>query len=106
MVRLTQPGVHALSYFELCRELRPSAVDEMVRKRILDLRWLDPVTKEGDSGDDDADDGKEGEGEDGKEVLFGPKVDAPVLSGGATVLTSDGRMSPCVAKVLFRSARI
>ncbi|KAH9036822.1 hypothetical protein EDB85DRAFT_2132550 [Lactarius pseudohatsudake] len=37
MSRLTQPGVRSLPYFMLCREFG----------RILDLRWMDPVTKEG-----------------------------------------------------------
>ncbi|KAI0057315.1 hypothetical protein BV25DRAFT_1812636, partial [Artomyces pyxidatus] len=50
MVRLTQPGVRALSYFALCREFGPDPVDGMVRVRILDLRWTDPVTRESDDG--------------------------------------------------------
>jgi hypothetical protein len=47
MSRLTQPGIRALSYFMLCREFGVRAVDGMVRGRILDLRWTEPVTKEG-----------------------------------------------------------
>ncbi|KAA1474387.1 hypothetical protein DENSPDRAFT_781655 [Dentipellis sp. KUC8613] len=47
MSRLTQPGVRALPYFMLCREFGVRAIDGMVRGRILDLRWMDPVTKEG-----------------------------------------------------------
>ncbi|KAI0305371.1 hypothetical protein B0F90DRAFT_1815594 [Multifurca ochricompacta] len=47
MSRLTQPGVRSLPYFMLCREFGVRAVDGMVRGRILDLRWMDPVTKEG-----------------------------------------------------------
>lgn len=47
MSRLTQPGVRALSYFMLCREFGVRAVDGMVKGRILDLRWMDPVTREG-----------------------------------------------------------
>jgi hypothetical protein len=47
MSRLTQPGVRPLPYFMLCREFGVRAVDGMVRSRILDLRWMDPVTKEG-----------------------------------------------------------
>ncbi|KZT63491.1 hypothetical protein DAEQUDRAFT_680297 [Daedalea quercina L-15889] len=47
MNRLAQPGVRSLPYFLLCRELGVRAVDGMVRGRILDLRWTDPITKEG-----------------------------------------------------------
>lgn len=47
MNRLAQPGTRALSYFHLCREMGARAVDGMVRGRILDLRWTDPVTREG-----------------------------------------------------------
>ncbi|KAI0249792.1 hypothetical protein BJV78DRAFT_1283768 [Lactifluus subvellereus] len=47
MSRLTQPGVRSLPYFMLCREFGVRAVDGMVRGRILDLRWMDPVTREG-----------------------------------------------------------
>ena len=47
MDRLTQPGTRALSYFHLCREMGARAVDGMVRGRILDLRWTDPVSREG-----------------------------------------------------------
>ncbi|KAI0321508.1 hypothetical protein OF83DRAFT_276925 [Amylostereum chailletii] len=46
MSRLTQPGTRTLSYFMLCREFGVRAVDGMVRGRILDLRWMDPVTRE------------------------------------------------------------
>lgn len=47
MDRLVQPGTRALSYFLLCREMGARAVDGMVRGRILDLRWTDPVSREG-----------------------------------------------------------
>lgn len=47
MNRFAQPGTRALSYFLLCRELGARAVDGMVRGRILDLRWTDPVSREG-----------------------------------------------------------
>lgn len=47
MDRLVQPGARALSYFHLCREMGARAVDGMVRGRILDLRWTDPVSREG-----------------------------------------------------------
>lgn len=40
-------GTRALSYFHLCREMGARAVDGMVRGRILDLRWTDPISKEG-----------------------------------------------------------
>jgi len=46
MSRLTQPGTRSLSYFMLCREFGVRAIDGMVRGRILDLRWMDPVTSE------------------------------------------------------------
>jgi len=46
MNRLTQPDVVFLSYFLLCRELGVRAVDGMIKGRILDLRWTDPVTNE------------------------------------------------------------
>ncbi|KAI0795527.1 hypothetical protein C8Q75DRAFT_712191 [Abortiporus biennis] len=47
MNRLAQPGKRALSYFLLCREMGACAVDGMVRGRILDLRWTDPISREG-----------------------------------------------------------
>ncbi|KAI0685181.1 hypothetical protein BC835DRAFT_1290862 [Cytidiella melzeri] len=47
MNRFAQPGTRALSYFHLCREMGARAVDGMVRGRILDLRWTDPVSREG-----------------------------------------------------------
>lgn len=47
MNRLAQPGTRALSYFLLCREMGVQAVDGMVRGRILDLRWTDPISREG-----------------------------------------------------------
>ncbi|KAI0037074.1 hypothetical protein K488DRAFT_39841 [Vararia minispora EC-137] len=46
MSRLTQPGTRSLSYFLLCREFGARAVDGMIRGRILDLRWMEPVTSE------------------------------------------------------------
>ncbi|KAI0325723.1 hypothetical protein GY45DRAFT_1260342 [Cubamyces sp. BRFM 1775] len=46
MNRLAQPGTRALPYFLLCRELGARAVDGMVKGRILDLRWTEPVSKE------------------------------------------------------------
>ncbi|KAH9848678.1 hypothetical protein C2E23DRAFT_843130 [Lenzites betulinus] len=46
MNRLAQPGARALPYFLLCRELGARAVDGMVKGRILDLRWTEPVSRE------------------------------------------------------------
>lgn len=46
MARLTEPGVRSLNYFMLCREFGARAIDGMVRGRILDLRWTEPVTRE------------------------------------------------------------
>ncbi|TDL16880.1 hypothetical protein BD410DRAFT_794891 [Rickenella mellea] len=47
MRKLTEPGVTSLPYFLLCRELGVRAVDDMVRGRILELRWMETVTREG-----------------------------------------------------------
>ncbi|PCH33251.1 hypothetical protein WOLCODRAFT_61294 [Wolfiporia cocos MD-104 SS10] len=47
MNRLAQPGARSLPYFLLCREMGARAVDGMVRGRILDLRWTEPVSREG-----------------------------------------------------------
>ncbi|KAL1742195.1 hypothetical protein HDZ31DRAFT_66205 [Schizophyllum fasciatum] len=44
MSRLRQE--HALPYFGLCREYGVAAVDGMVRARVLDIRWTDPVADE------------------------------------------------------------
>ncbi|KAI8989619.1 hypothetical protein BD414DRAFT_484704 [Trametes punicea] len=46
MNRLAQPGARSLPYFLLCREMGARAVDGMVRGRILDLRWTEPVSRE------------------------------------------------------------
>ncbi|KAJ6588325.1 hypothetical protein B0H19DRAFT_1205842 [Mycena capillaripes] len=46
MGRLAQPNVQFLPYFPLCRELGVRAVDGMVKGRVLDLRWTEPVTDE------------------------------------------------------------
>lgn len=48
MRTLTSPGVHAIPYFALCRALGVRAVDDMVRARVLELRWMDTVTPEWD----------------------------------------------------------
>ncbi|KAJ3984032.1 hypothetical protein F5890DRAFT_1554448 [Lentinula detonsa] len=44
--RITEPGTTYLPYFALCREYGVHAVDGMVKGRMLDLRWTEPVTKE------------------------------------------------------------
>ncbi|KAK4701989.1 hypothetical protein P7C70_g4237, partial [Phenoliferia sp. Uapishka_3] len=41
--------VAELAYFPLCRELGARAVDGLVRARILELRWCDTITEEGDT---------------------------------------------------------
>ncbi|OSC99671.1 hypothetical protein PYCCODRAFT_1446641 [Trametes coccinea BRFM310] len=46
MNRLAQPGARSLPYFLLCREMGARAVDGMVKGRILDLRWTEPVSRE------------------------------------------------------------
>ncbi|KAJ7130273.1 hypothetical protein C8R44DRAFT_829697 [Mycena epipterygia] len=46
MGRLAQRNVPYLPYFPLCRELGVRAVDGMVKGRVLDLRWTEPVTDE------------------------------------------------------------
>lgn len=44
----SQARNEALAYFPLCRQLGARAVDGLVRGRILELRWTDTVTPEGD----------------------------------------------------------
>ncbi|KAI1792392.1 hypothetical protein LXA43DRAFT_887601 [Ganoderma leucocontextum] len=46
MNRLAQPRTRALPYFLLCREMGAKAIDGMVKGRILDLRWTEPVSRE------------------------------------------------------------
>ncbi|KAH9941565.1 hypothetical protein B0H21DRAFT_869580 [Amylocystis lapponica] len=46
MNQLAQPGARSLPYFLLCREIGVRTVDAMVRGRILDLRWTEPITRE------------------------------------------------------------
>jgi len=46
MSRLTKADVPYLPYFMLCRELGVRAVDGMVKGRVLDLRWSEPVSKD------------------------------------------------------------
>ncbi|KAG1737469.1 uncharacterized protein EDB91DRAFT_477547 [Suillus paluster] len=47
MSKLSQAGTIHLPYFLLCRELGVRAVDGMVKGRVLNLQWTDPVTREG-----------------------------------------------------------
>lgn len=44
----SQAKNRAIGYFPLCRQLGARAVDGLVRGRILELRWTDSVTPEGD----------------------------------------------------------
>ncbi|KAJ3568026.1 hypothetical protein NP233_g5987 [Leucocoprinus birnbaumii] len=46
MSRLTKPDTPYLPYFMLCREFGVRAVDGMVKGRVLDLRWSEPVSKD------------------------------------------------------------
>ncbi|KAH9929010.1 uncharacterized protein BXZ73DRAFT_48308 [Epithele typhae] len=46
MNRLAQPRTRALPYFLLCREMGARAIDGMVKGRILDLRWTEPVSRD------------------------------------------------------------
>ncbi|KAG2136028.1 hypothetical protein DEU56DRAFT_364890 [Suillus clintonianus] len=47
MSKLSQAGTTHLPYFLLCRELGVRAVDGMIKGRVLNLQWTDPVTHEG-----------------------------------------------------------
>ncbi|KAG2057990.1 hypothetical protein BDR06DRAFT_951107 [Suillus hirtellus] len=47
MSKLSQVGTNHLPYFLLCRELGVRAVDGMIKGRVLNLHWTDPVTHEG-----------------------------------------------------------
>lgn len=46
MRKLSEEGTHYIPYFPLCRELGVHAVDDMVRARVLELRWVDTITPE------------------------------------------------------------
>ncbi|KAF8895884.1 hypothetical protein CPB84DRAFT_1815939 [Gymnopilus junonius] len=50
MSRFARPDTQYLPYFHLCRELGVRTVDGMVKGRVLDLRWTEPVTKENGEG--------------------------------------------------------
>ncbi|KAF9485627.1 hypothetical protein BDN70DRAFT_870925 [Pholiota conissans] len=46
MSRFARPETQYIPYFHLCRELGVRTVDGMIKGRVLDLRWTEPVTKE------------------------------------------------------------
>ncbi|KAF9242317.1 hypothetical protein BU15DRAFT_44149 [Melanogaster broomeanus] len=46
MSKLSQPGTQHLPYFLLCRELGVRAVDGMIKGRVLNLHWSEPLGKE------------------------------------------------------------
>lgn len=46
MSRLTKADTPYLPYFMLCRELGVRAVDGMVKGRVLEVRWTEPVSKD------------------------------------------------------------
>lgn len=46
MSKLSQPGTQHLPYFLLCREIGVRAVDGMIKGKVLDLRWTEPVGRE------------------------------------------------------------
>ncbi|KAK0458444.1 uncharacterized protein EV420DRAFT_1542266 [Desarmillaria tabescens] len=93
MSRLAAPGATSLSYFMLCRELGVRAVDGMVKGRVLDLRWTEPVTNENSDGrvtrpvSTVAVHGQ-GHGPDGSTTV----VDAPIGTFGTAASTEEGDM--------------
>jgi hypothetical protein len=46
MIKLCEPGVDEFPYFLFCRELGVGAVNDMVRGRMLELRWMETVPPE------------------------------------------------------------
>jgi len=46
MSKLSQPGTMHLPYFLLCREIGVRAVDGMIKGRVLNLHWTDPLSHE------------------------------------------------------------
>ncbi|KAN0094674.1 hypothetical protein V8E55_002961 [Tylopilus felleus] len=46
MSKLSQPGTQHLPYFLLCREIGVRAVDGMIKGKVLNLHWTEPVGKE------------------------------------------------------------
>jgi hypothetical protein len=76
MHRLTSSRTPSLPYFSLCRELGAAAVDEMVRGRILELRWTPSVTPENagpdgaSHGSDTIGDGRDTNSEAGEEARY------------------------------------
>lgn len=57
MRRLADPRrpEYYIPYFPLCRAFGVQAVDDMVRARVLELRWVDTVTPEWESGSESVD---------------------------------------------------
>lgn len=48
MSKLSQPGTQHLPYFLLCREIGVRAVDGMIKAKVLNLQWTEPVGREPD----------------------------------------------------------
>lgn len=46
MSKLSQPGTQHLPYFLLCREIGVRAVDGMIKGKVLNLHWTEPVGRE------------------------------------------------------------
>lgn len=46
MSKLSQPGTQHLPYFLLCRDIGVRAVDGMVKGKVLNLHWTEPVGRE------------------------------------------------------------
>ncbi|BFZ54893.1 hypothetical protein PYCC9005_001930 [Savitreella phatthalungensis] len=46
LMRILVQAPHSIPYFDLCRRFGQAAVDAMIRTRIVELRWTDPVTPE------------------------------------------------------------
>ncbi|KAG8216053.1 hypothetical protein J3R82DRAFT_8053 [Butyriboletus roseoflavus] len=46
MSKLSQPGTQHLPYFLLCRDIGVRAVDGMIKGKVLNLHWTEPVGRE------------------------------------------------------------
>jgi hypothetical protein len=46
MSKLSQPGTQHLPYFLLCREIGVRAVDGMIKGKVLNLHWTEPIGRE------------------------------------------------------------
>ncbi|KZP22205.1 hypothetical protein FIBSPDRAFT_787379 [Athelia psychrophila] len=77
MSRLSQPGIRALPYFPLCREMGVRAVDGMVKGRVLDLRWTELVRA----------------AEEDDWVTIGASARSAMQSGAVGTGTEEGHMS-------------